>query len=205
MGSNQHPGTLIIISGPSGVGKTTITRAVNQQLSDTMFSVSATTRKQTPADRDGVDYHFLTPEQFDQKIADNAFLEHAEYAGKRYGTLREPVESALALGKKVLLEIDVQGAELVKDAIPEAFALFILPPSEADLLNRLRERKREDEDAIQKRFGIAKQEIARAKACDAYDLFIVNDNLERAIELAVNAIRDRAASNASPEVFTRPE
>jgi len=197
MGGNQYPGTLIVISGPSGVGKTTITRAVNEQLQDTMFSVSATTRAQTEADRDGVDYHFLTAEAFDQNIRDNAFLEHAEYAGKRYGTLREPVERALALGKKVLLEIDVQGAEQVKRVMTEAFALFVLPPSEEDLLKRLRNRKREGEDAIQRRFNIAKEEIARAKACDAYDLFVVNDDLDHAIDRAVTAIRDRAAGKAA--------
>jgi len=191
------PGTLVIISGPSGVGKTTITRAVRDCLANTMFSVSATTRAQTAADKDGVDYHFLTNEQFAQKASESAFLEHAEYAGKQYGTLRAPVEEALAKGRTVLLEIDVHGAEQVKREMPEAFAFFILPPSEEDLLTRLRNRKREDEDAIQRRFKIAKEEITRAKESGAYDLFVVNDDLDRAIEEAIAAIRERAPGHAA--------
>lgn len=196
MDMSAQPGRLVVISGPSGVGKTTITRAVNEHVEDTLFSVSATTRTKTDADREGVDYHFLSNEEFDRKVEEDAFLEHAEYAGRRYGTLREPVEWALERGKTVLLEIDVQGAEQIKTAMPDAFALFVLPPSEEDLLQRLRNRKREDEAAIQRRFTIAKEEIARAKASGAYDLFIVNDDLERATSEAIEAVRALKGGNA---------
>ena len=189
MEGSAHPGRLVVISGPSGVGKTTITRAINEHVENTLFSVSATTRAKTDADREGVDYHFLTGQQFQEKVDEDAFLEHAQYAGRRYGTLREPVEWALERGKTVLLEIDVQGAEQIKRARPGAFALFVLPPSEADLLERLRARKREDESAIRRRFEIAKEEIARAKATGAYDLFVVNDDLDRATHEAIGAVR----------------
>ena len=193
----SRPGKLVVISGPSGVGKTTITRAINEHVSGTRFSVSATTRAKTDADREGIDYHFLGDEAFDKSVREGAFLEHAEYAGRRYGTLRGPVESAMAQGYTMLLEIDVQGAEQVKRSMPEAFAVFVLPPSEEDLLERLRNRNREGEEAIQRRFRIAKDEIARAKACGAYDLFIVNDDLERATREAIDAVRSLRTGSAS--------
>lgn len=181
-------GVLVIISGPSGVGKTSITRAVDEAFDDAVFSVSATTRPKTEADREGVDYHFVTNERFDEMIAGGEFLEHAGVFGRRYGTPRAWVEQRLAEGKVVLLEIDVQGAAEVKRQMPDAFAMFILPPSEDDLLARLRARKREDEEQIQKRFAEAKREIAAAKSGNVYNEFLINDDLDRAIETAINAV-----------------
>ena len=194
-----RPGMVLIISGPSGVGKTTITHAVRQAFGDdaanpadrrgAVFSVSATTRAPTEKERDGVDYSFVSNEKFDELIAQDAFLEWAGVFGKRYGTLKAWVEQQLEAGRLVILEIDVQGAINVKRAIPGARALFVLPPSEDELLARLRARKREPEEAIQKRFAEAKREIGAARAAGVYNTFIVNDTLERATGEAIDWVR----------------
>lgn len=191
-------GMLLVISGPSGVGKTTITRAVERSIPDSVFSISATTRPRTDVDVDGVDYHFITDEEFDRRVADDDFLEHAVYAGNKYGTLKGPVDAQLARGRLMILEIDLQGAKQVKARMPDAFALFILPPSEDTLLERLRARRRESEDAIQRRFRIAREEIAEAKRCGVYDAFIINDDLPRAINEALTIVRDARANLAHP-------
>jgi guanylate kinase len=185
------PGMLLIISGPSGVGKTTITRAVERDFAadGAVFSVSATTRPMTSADREGVDYHFVSDAEFDRLIESGAFLEWAGVFGKRYGTLRAWVEERLAEGKLVILEIDVQGAINVKREVPGAFGIFVLPPSEDVLLRRLRARKREAEEVIQRRFAEAKREIAMAKESGVYSAFVVNDTLEHAVAEAQGLIR----------------
>jgi guanylate kinase len=187
--TDTDDGLLLVISGPSGVGKTTITRAVERSIPGSVFSVSATTRAKTEADVEGVDYHFVDEAEFDAMVRAGAFLEWAGVFGKRYGTPRAWVEEQLARGRLVILEIDVEGAKQVKKAMPEAFGVFILPPSEDELLRRLRARKREDEALIEKRFAEARREIDEANRCDAYDVFIVNDNLDRAIEDAVASVQ----------------
>ena len=191
-------GLLLIFSGPSGVGKTTITRAVERAIPTSVFSVSCTTRPMTEADVEGVDYRFVTDEQFDEMNAKGEFLETADVFGNQYGTPRDWVEEQLRRGRVVILEIDVDGAIQVKRAMPEAFGVFILPPSEEVLLGRLRDRKREPEDVIQRRFGEAQREIAAARAGDAgrdvYDAFVVNDDLERAIGEALALVEARRAS-----------
>lgn len=189
--ASPTPGLLVVISGPSGVGKTTITRALEQRLPDAAFSVSVTTRPRTPTDRDGVDYTFLTDAQFDDLVARHELLEWANVFGKRYGTPRAPVARQLEQGRVVLLEIDVEGARQVKHAMPEAAAMFILPPSEPALLERLRHRAREDEAAIQRRFAGAQREIAAAHAAGVYDLFITNVHLDRAIDQALAFVNQR--------------
>lgn len=186
-------GLLLIISGPSGVGKTTITHEVERQLQG-MFSISLTSRPQTDADRDGVDYHFVTADEFCKQRDSGQLLEWADVFGNYYGTPRQPVEAALAQGRLVILEIDVQGALQVKQNMPEAFAIFIEPPSEEILLDRLRKRKREDEATIQKRFAKAKIEITKAHQSGGYDQFVVNDDLELAIDHVVTAIRQEIAN-----------
>jgi len=191
--SDTEGGLLVVISGPSGVGKTTITRAVERSIPGAVFSVSATTRAQTPADVDGVDYTFLSEPEFLRREKAGEFLETAVYAGNRYGTLRAPVEANLRRGRLMILEIDVQGAKSVKAEMPEAFAVFILPPSEQTLLERLRARKREDEATIQRRFRLAQEEIAEARRCGAYDAFIVNDDLDKAIAEALRLVNERRA------------
>ncbi|HHN78376.1 MAG TPA: guanylate kinase [Phycisphaerales bacterium] len=184
-------GLLAIVSGPSGVGKTTITRAVVDRIDDAELSVSATTRPIRPGETEGVDYFFKAPEQFDEMVRRGELLEWADVFGNRYGTPVAWVNERLAAGRVVVLEIDVQGAVQVKRNRPDAFGVFILPPNEEALLDRLRRRAREGEDVIQRRFAEAKREIADAHASGAYDVFIVNDNLESAIDQAVRALQSR--------------
>ncbi len=192
---------LVIVSGPSGVGKTTISRAVRDAFPDAALSVSCTTRPKAPTDVDGVDYHFIAEHEFERRVADpegppglGQFLEHAGVYGKRYGTLRKPVEDALESGRLVILEIDVQGAVQVKTRMPHAFALFILPPSEEALLERLRSRGRDAEEVIQKRFAAAKREIEAAGASGVYDVSIVNRDLGQATAEAIEAVRKARCS-----------
>ena len=188
-------GLLLIISGPSGVGKTTITHHVEKRLNG-VFSVSMTTRDKTEADKEGYDYVFVDEESFKAAVKRGELLEWAEVFGNYYGTPRRPVELAMSQGRLVILEIDVAGAEQVKATMPETLALFVLPPSEEELLTRLRRRNREGEAVIQRRFSKAKAEIDRAKASGAYDHFIVNDTLEHAIEEAVSVVAARLHVNA---------
>lgn len=189
--TDTDDGLVLIISGPSGAGKTTITRGVERAVPGSVFSVSWTTRPPTPADVEGVDYHFVSDEEFERMRAAGGFLESAGVYGKKYGTPREWVVEQLNRGRVVILEIDVQGAINVKRHIPDAFALFILPPSEEVLLERLRNRKREDETLIQRRFSQATAEIAAARSCKVYDHFIVNQNLDEAINKATTLVRER--------------
>jgi guanylate kinase len=193
LATDTDDGLLLIISGPSGVGKTTITRAVERSIPGSVFSVSATTRPKTPADVDGVDYHFVDDATFDKMIADGVFLEWVNLFGKKYGTPRPWVDEQLARGRLVILEIDVVGAIKVKEQIPDAFGLFILPPSDEVLLTRLHNRKRESEEAIRKRFAEAQREMQQARTTAVrgrplYDRFIVNEKLELAIPDAVSAV-----------------
>jgi len=188
--NEQTPGLLVILSGPSGVGKSTITQAICEEL-DAMLSVSMTTRPITPQDVEGEDYFFVSEREFKDQVKLGQMLEYAQVFDNFYGTPREPVVEALEAGAFVLLEIDVQGAVQVKRNLPEAFAIFIEPPSEEVLLERLRNRKREDEATIQKRFSRARHEIAEAHNLGIYDQTIVNDDLSIAIREAVEAISER--------------
>jgi guanylate kinase len=189
--TDTDDGLLLIISGPSGVGKTTITRAVERAIPGAVFSVSVTTRQKAAGDVEGVDYHFVSDAEFDRLVADDQLLEWAEVFGRRYGTPREWADEQLRRGRLVILEIDVKGARQVKSRKPGAFGVFILPPSEEVLLQRLRARRRDTEEAIGRRFAEAQREIAEAKRCGAYDTFVENDELERAIEEAVGVVRER--------------
>lgn len=200
---SQQRGLALIISGPSGAGKTTIAHAVVASFEDASFSVSLTTRPRTEREREGVDYRFVTEDDFIQRLSApgpeglGEFLEHAGVYGKRYGTLRKPVLDALDEGRTIVLEIDAQGAQQVKAQIPDAFAIFILPPSDEELLQRLRDRRREGEDAIQRRFASAQREIAFARTSGVYDLFVTNDDLHRAIGEVVDAVARRRAAGAA--------
>lgn len=190
-------GLLLIISGPSGVGKTTITHHVERALGG-VFSVSMTTRKKAEGDREGADYHFVGQSEFDAARDRGELLEWAEvYPGLCYGTPRPPVEAALNEGELMILEIDVDGAIQVKQKMPGAYAIFVLPPNEAVLLERLRRRARDDESAIQRRFAKAKAEIIKAWQCGAYDDFLVNRDLDKAVAEAVELVSaERGRRNA---------
>lgn len=180
-----------MISGPSGVGKTTIVHRVRERLGG-RFSVSATTRPQSVGEVDGEDYQFVTSDTFNQMKSADAFLEHAEVFGRHaYGTPREPVEQALRDGELILLDIDVQGAMQIRTHMPTAYMIFILPPSDDELRRRLETRGREDDEAIARRFAEARREIDLATSHNLYDAFVVNDNLDRAVDEACRLVSGR--------------
>ena len=174
-------GLLLVLSGPSGVGKTSIVHELLRRF-DGVFSVSATTRQAGPGEIDGRDYQFITESEFQKMVNDDLFLEHAQVFGRSwYGSPREPIKTALKNGRLAILDIDVQGAEIARAKYPQMYGVFVLAPSEEELLHRLRLRGREDEAAIQRRFAASTKEIARARIGKTYDDFIVNDDLDRAI------------------------
>lgn len=171
-------GHLFVLSGPSGAGKGTLRKALFQALPDLVYSISCTTRRPRPGERDGADYRFISAEAFRDLSLKGAFLEEAQVHGNRYGTLHEDVERELEAGRDVVLEIDVQGARQVKMRFPEAILLFILPPSRSELERRLRSRGTEDENDLALRLKNAEREMEEA---DDYDHAIVNDHFDRAL------------------------
>ncbi len=173
---------LIVISGPSGAGKTSICNALLAQLPNTKWSVSATTRPQRPGDVRGESYEFLSTEEFDRREAAGEFLESAEFVGHRYGTPRRPVEEALADGCYVVLEIDVQGGMQIARAMPDSLRIFIMPPNFESLRARLEGRKTEAAEQLAKRLALADGEIAFARDSGCYHHFVVNDVLETTID-----------------------
>ncbi len=183
----DQPGLLVIVSGPSGVGKSSITHELVRRL-DANLIVSMTTRPMGPRDIDGQDYVFINEREFRDLVKLGQMLEYAQVYDNLYGTPKEPVEQAIADGETVILEIDVKGAQQIKQQMPHAVGIFIEPPSEADLLNRLRERKREDEATIQKRFQRASDEMQLAHDLGIYKYTVINDRLDQAIERAVELI-----------------
>ncbi len=189
--TDTDDGLLVIISGPSGVGKTTITRGVERGIADALFSVSCTTRPKTDADVDGVDYHFVDDATFETMKAGGEFLETAGIYGKKYGTPKAWTLEQLRRGRLVILEIDVEGAKQIKKQIPAAFSIFVLPPNEKALLDRLQSRKREDQASIMRRFSAAQSEIENARKSSLYDLFIINEQVEPSIAQAVSAVEKR--------------
>lgn len=189
--TDTDDGMLLIISGPSGVGKTTVTRGVERSIADSVFSVSVTTRPKTPADVEGVDYHFVDEDEFNRLEQHGELLESAYVFGQKYGTPRQWVDEQLQRGRLVILEIDVKGARQVKARRADAYGIFILPPSEDVLLERLRNRKREPESVIQRRFAEAKREIDEAKASGVYDEFLVNEHLQETIDKAISLVNAR--------------
>ncbi len=175
------PGVLLVLSAPSGAGKTTLAHRFRARHPDAVFSISATTRPPRGAERDGVDYHFVTPERFAALVAAGAFAEWAEVHGQRYGTLRATVDEALARGRIALFDIDVQGGSQIKAAWPrDAATVLILPPTVAELERRLRGRSTDSEETIRRRLEAARDEVARGLA--TYDYVVVNDTLDRALE-----------------------
>jgi guanylate kinase len=170
-------GRLTVLSGPSGVGKSTVIATMRREHPDVWLSVSATTRHPRPGERDGVHYHFVSRDQFMAMVDANMLLEWADYAGNLYGTPREPVERRLAAGKAALLEIDLFGARQVRVAEPEALLVFLAPPSREHLFERLSGRGTEDEETVRRRFALAEVELA---AVDEFDVVLVNDTVQHA-------------------------
>ena len=174
----RRRGCLFIVSGPSGAGKTSICTPVLERLSDMSFSVSYTTRKPRPGERDGVDYRFVDAQTFDGMVASGAFAEWAEVHGNRYGTAKADVDSAIAAGRDLLLDIDVQGAALLKASYPEAVAVFLLPPSPAALKKRLVGRGTDDPSTVATKLRNACAEI---RSVGRYDYVIVNEDVDASV------------------------
>ena len=181
-------GKLIIISGPSGVGKSTITRQLIERLDDTYLSVSVTTRPQAPSEQNGREYWFISREQFHRRIEEGSLLEYAEVFGNLYGTPRDKTEEALNAGQTVILEIDVQGAKQVKAIYPQATMIFILPPSGKVLAERMGRRGRESGEVAARRLGGASREIAAA--WQYYDHRVINDDLEQTVSAVIQIVKN---------------
>lgn len=177
----------MIVSGPSGVGKSTICREAVKQLDNVCLSVSVTTRAKGENETDGREYWFITKEDFQQRIKQGMLLEYAEVFGNLYGTPKDKVDEELKAGKTVILEIDVQGAKQVKTAYPEAVMIFILPPSRKDLAERMNLRGREDPETAERRLDGSGTEIAAA--WQYYENMVINDDLEQAVKEVVQIIK----------------
>ncbi len=178
----KKKGRLVVISGPSGAGKTSICKTLIERLPNAELSVSTTTRPMRPGEVDGKSYLFLSQEEFSRRERNDDFLESAQYVGHRYGTPRQPVEEALRQGKTVVLEIEVQGGIQVAVKIPEAVLIFVLPPNMESLRARLAGRNTEAEDQLARRLAEADGEIATARDSGFYHHFVVNDVLDATVE-----------------------
>lgn len=175
-------GKLIVLSGPGGVGKSTIVVEL-KKLDHFYFSVSATTRQPRPGEIDGVAYHFVSDAEFQEMIDKDTFLEWADFAGARYGTPRQPVQEALAAGKNVLLEIEIEGARQVKKAMPQALMVFLQPPSMSELEARITNRGTDSPERIAARLALARSEMA---AAGEFDYLLTNHQVEEVIEALVS-------------------
>ena len=171
-------GRVFVITGPSGVGKGTLIRSLIDRIPELELSVSATTRSPRPGETDGVDYHFMTAEEFERRVTAGEFVEHAGYSGRRYGTLRSDLEQRLERGAPVVLEIEVQGARQVRETMPDAVRIFIAPPSEDALRARLIARGTDTPEQIDARLAAAREELG---ARGDWDNVITNDRLEDAV------------------------
>jgi len=178
-------GLLVVIAGPSGVGKGTVHTRVRAALPESTLSISVTTRLPRPGEVDGVHYHFVDREQFDLLVGGNELYEWAEYAGHSYGTLRRSVRDAVAQGQVVVLDIELQGALQVKEQDPDALLIFLVPPSFEELERRLLGRGTENDAAVERRLQRACEELAEG---DRFDVQVVNDDLERCVAEVLAAI-----------------
>lgn len=189
-------GKLIVISGPSGAGKTSICDALLEQMPGTVWSVSVTTRPPRPGDVNGQTYEFLGDQEFAERERAGELLESAEYIGHRYGTPRAPVEAALAEGKNVVLEIDVQGGIQVARKMPDSVRIFVMPPDRDSLRARLEGRKTEAKEQLARRLAKADGEIAAANDSGCYQHFVVNDVLESTVEEVRSIVQGRQESES---------
>lgn len=182
----KRKGRLIVVSGPSGVGKGTVVKTLMDRDPRVRLSVSATTRPKRPSETDGIQYHFVTHEEFERMIEEDCFLEHAQYVGNRYGTPEKAVNEMLEQGFDVLLEIEVQGGVQVMSRRPDAITIFIAAPSFEELARRLRGRGDTDEEKVQMRLQQARMEYLVAPQ---YQFIVVNDDLEDAVDDVQSILR----------------
>jgi guanylate kinase len=186
----SHPGQLIVLCGPSAVGKSTIARRLAEAM-NVSYTVSATTRAKRPGDDKGKIYDHISRDEFFRRLDQDEFLEYAQVYDDYYGTPKKPVIADLQSGRDVLLEIDVQGALQIRYEYPDALLIFILPPDEPTLLRRLQDRGREGGEEITKRFRNAKREIHMAKGSHAFDYMVINDDLDRAVQEIVKIVKHK--------------
>ncbi len=175
----MRKGLLVVVSGPSGVGKGTLCRALRKRFPELHFSVSATTRPPRPGEKHGIDYYFLSKEEFETRVKNNGFLEWARVYNNYYGTPWGPVQEILQRGEDIILEIDMQGAEQVKDRYPEGVFIFLLPPSLEEQKRRILKRGTEDAESLAKRLGSVGEEL---KYLPRYDYVIVNDDITASVD-----------------------
>ncbi len=176
---------VFVITGPSGVGKGTLIRGLMERVPLLELSVSATTRPARPGEEDGIEYHFLAPEEFERLVQAGDFVEHADYAGRRYGTLRSELDGRVRAGVPVVLEIEVQGARQVRAAMPEALEVFIAPPSLDSLRTRLVGRGADGPEEVERRLRVAEREL---QAQSEFAHVVVNDRLDQALEELVAVV-----------------
>ncbi len=183
-------GHLFVIAAPSGAGKTSLVKALMEREPELQFSVSYTTRKPRPNERDGEDYHFVSAQTFQAMVANNEFLEHARVFDNHYGTAMITVQEALSAGRQLLLEIDWQGARQVRARLPEAFSIFILPPSRSALEQRLRQRSTDSEEVIRRRLQDSVLDLAH---WPEFEFVVVNDKFETALDELQEIVRNGGA------------
>jgi guanylate kinase len=177
---------VFVITGPSGVGKGTLIRLLRERVPELALSVSATTRQARPGETQGVDYHFISDEEFARHVGDGDFVEWAEYSGRRYGTLREELDRHTSGGRPVVLEIEVQGARQVRETLPGAIQIFIRPPSDDALRDRLIGRGTDDPEQVERRLRVAHEEL---DAAGEFQHVVVNDRLDEAVESLAAIVR----------------
>ncbi|WP_086823429.1 guanylate kinase [Allokutzneria sp. NRRL B-24872] len=192
---------LTVVSGPSGVGKSSVLAEVRRMAPDLYFSVSATTRSPRPGEVDGTHYHFVDRDWFQRMIDSGEILEHAEYAGNHYGTPRAPVLAALDSGRPAVLEIELQGARLVREAMPEARLVMLMPPSWEVLVDRLTGRGTEDAAVVERRLQVAREELA---AAEEFDHHVVNADVRQAAADLVNLMVGPAARTTAAPTTAAP-